>query len=62
MNYCACCMKPLPIHHTNNRLRPVDYCDCICLAAHQTLSALALKIWRANCWMLDVSPLARGVT
>jgi hypothetical protein len=59
MNPCACCGKPIGEHRQAHN--PRGYCDCICFAAHQTLTELALKIWRSMCWKLDVTP-TRPVT
>lgn len=54
MNTCACCNKPLGSHAQASN--PQGYCDVVCFAAHNTLTALALKIWRSMAWKLDVSP------
>jgi hypothetical protein len=55
MSPCACCGKLIGAYR--ERMHPQGYCDAVCFAAHHTLSALAFKIWRANCYKLDVGPI-----
>jgi hypothetical protein len=51
---CLCCEKPVP-HYRRGINMLTEYCDCVCLAAHQTLQPMALEFWRAHCEKLPVS-------
>lgn len=51
---CQCCAKPIPLLRRGVNML-TQYCDCVCLAAHQTLQPGPLRFWRAHCGTLSVS-------
>lgn len=52
---CRCCGKGIPDRSRATDIGP--YCDVVCVAAFNSLSPNALKIWRQLCYRLDISPM-----